>query len=61
VQDYERFIKNLKELVDKEETDELIKELNEGGSTGREIDIEQLLLELEKVGSEIKEAQRFKV
>lgn len=51
----------LKELVDQEETGQLIQELNEGSSTGREIDIEQLMLELQKVGAEVKDAQRFKV
>jgi hypothetical protein len=34
--------------------------LNDGGQTGREIDIEQLVLDILKVEEEVREAKRFK-
>ena len=59
VLDYERHIKKLKYHVDKEDTESLIKELQNQQLT--ELDLSKLADEIHKIEEEIKEAKRLKV
>jgi archaellum component FlaC len=64
VQEMEKELKRLKQLVDEEKTDELIKNLQkgEGGGQGiNEEELEQMKEEIEKVESEVNEAKKFKI
>lgn len=59
VLDYERHIKKLKHHVDKEDTESLVKELQNQQLT--ELDLGKLADEIHKIEEEIKEAKRLKV
>lgn len=59
VVDYERHIKKLKHHVDKEDTESLVKELQNGSLT--EMDLGKLSDEIHKIEEDVKEAKRFKV
>jgi hypothetical protein len=59
VADYERHIKRLKYHVDKEDTDSLIKELQQDHMS--EMDLTALTSEIGKIGEEVADAKRMKV
>ncbi len=64
VQEMEKELKRLKQLVDEEKTDELIKNLQKGDGGGQGIneeELEQMKEEIEKVESEVNEAKKFKI
>ena len=57
--DFERYIKRLKQHVDEEKTTELIEELE--NTDAAQIDMDQLILDIRKIETEVKDAKRFKL
>ena len=57
--DFERYIKRLKQHVDEEKTTELIEELE--NTDAAQIDMDQLILDIRKIETEVKDAKRLKL
>lgn len=57
--DFERYIKRLKQHVDEEKTTELIEELE--NTDAAQIDMDQLIIDIRKIETEVKDAKRFKL
>jgi cytochrome c556 len=53
-------IKNLKGLIEEEQNEELVRELEENGGK-REQEFKEMLREITRVASEIRDAKRFDV